>query len=117
VTAAGNRASTIMILALAVSLRLPLVFSGLPYISYIDGGGVLHRVMRFVRSNGWDPGWYQYPSLSMYLTAAVLAQAHDYTTFGTTHSLFGQALDPEELGWLLTLLIFARLAPAGSGTP
>jgi hypothetical protein len=61
-----------VILALAASLRLPLVFSGLPYISYIDEGGVLHPVMRLVRSNGWDPGWYQYPSLSMYLTAAVL---------------------------------------------
>jgi len=72
VTAAGIRASTIAILALAAILRLPLVFSGLPYISYIDEGGVLHPVMRLVRSGGWDPGWYQYPSLTMYLTAAVL---------------------------------------------
>jgi len=72
VTAAGNRASTIAILALAAALRLPLVFSGLPYISYVDEGGVLHPVTRLVRSGGWDPGWYQYPSLSMYLTAAVV---------------------------------------------
>ena len=71
-TAARMRASTIAILALAAILRLPLVFSGLPYISYIDEGGVLHPVMRLVRSGGWDPGWYQYPSLTMYLTAAVL---------------------------------------------
>ena len=71
-TAAGNRASTIAILALAAVLRLPLVFSGLPYISYVDEGGVLHPATRLVRSGGWDPGWYQYPSLSMYLTAAVL---------------------------------------------
>jgi hypothetical protein len=72
VTAAGNRASTIAILALAAILRLPLVFAGLPYISYIDEGGVLHPVTRLVRSGGWDPGWYQYPSLTMYATAAVL---------------------------------------------
>jgi hypothetical protein len=72
VTAAENRASTIAILALAAVLRLPLVFSGLPYISYTDEGGVLHRVMHLVRSGGWDPGWYKYPSLSMYLTAGVL---------------------------------------------
>jgi len=72
VTAAGIRASTIAILALAAILRLPLVFSGLPYISYTDEGGVLHPVMRLVRSGGWDPGWYQYPSLTMYVTAAVL---------------------------------------------
>jgi Dolichyl-phosphate-mannose-protein mannosyltransferase len=72
VTAAGNRATTIAILALAAVLRLPLVFSGLPYISYVDEGGVLHPVTRLIRSGGWDPGWYQYPSLSMYLTAAVL---------------------------------------------
>jgi hypothetical protein len=72
VTAAGNRASTIAILALAAALRLPLVFSGLPYISYVDEGGVLHPAARLVRDGGWDPGWYQYPSLSIYLTAAVL---------------------------------------------
>jgi hypothetical protein len=72
VTAAGNRASTIAILALAAALRLPLVSSGLPYISYVDEGGVLHPVTNLVRSGGWDPGWYQYPSLSMYLTAAVV---------------------------------------------
>ncbi|MFI5118812.1 MAG: phospholipid carrier-dependent glycosyltransferase [Thermoanaerobaculia bacterium] len=71
-TLARDRASTIAILALAAALRLPLVFSGLPYISYVDEGGVLHPVTRLVRSGGWDPGWYQYPSLSMYLTVAVL---------------------------------------------
>lgn len=71
-TAAGNRATTLGILALAAILRLPLVFAGLPYISYTDEGGVLHPAMRLVRTGGWDPGWYQYPSLSMYLTAAVL---------------------------------------------
>lgn len=69
------RALTIAILALAASLRLPLVFAGLPYISYTDEGGVLHPVMRLVRNGGWDPGWYQYPSLSMYLTAGVLHAA------------------------------------------
>jgi hypothetical protein len=72
VTAAGSRACTIAILALAAMLRLPLVFSGLPYISYVDEGGVLHPAARLVRSGGWDPGWYQYPSLSIYLTAGVL---------------------------------------------
>jgi len=60
------------ILALAAVLRLPLVFAGLPYISYTDEGGVLRPAMRLVRSGGWDPGWYQYPSVTIYLTAAVL---------------------------------------------
>jgi 4-amino-4-deoxy-L-arabinose transferase-like glycosyltransferase len=72
VTAAGNRAWTMAILALAAILRLPLVFAGLPYISYTDEGGVLHPVTRLMRSGGWDPEWYKYPSLTMYATAAVL---------------------------------------------
>lgn len=71
-TTARRRVLTIAILALAASLRVPLVVGGLPYISYTDEGGVLHPVMRLVRTGGWDPGWYQYPSLSMYLTAAVV---------------------------------------------
>ena len=71
-TATGRRASTVAIVALAAALRVPLIFAGLPYISYVDEGGVLHPTMRLVHSGGWDPGWYQYPSLSMYLTAAVL---------------------------------------------
>ena len=68
----GNRSLAITILILAACLRLPLVFAGLPYISYTDEGGVLHRVMHLVRTGGWDPGWYKYPSLSIYLTTATL---------------------------------------------
>ncbi len=60
------------ILLLAAALRVPLLTQGLPYISYTDEGGVLHRVMHLVRSGGWDPEWYKYPSLSIYLTTAVL---------------------------------------------
>lgn len=48
-------------------LRIYSLTAGLPYISYVDEGHTLHRVIHMLSSGGWDPGWYHYPSLVMYL--------------------------------------------------
>lgn len=58
-------------LLLAVALRVPMLTAALPYISYIDEGHVLHRVMQMLAVGTWDPGWYRYPSFSMGLIAIV----------------------------------------------
>lgn len=49
---------------------MPLVSSSLPYLGYIDEGHVLHHVAGLLRAGGWDPGWYAYPSLTLYVIAA-----------------------------------------------
>jgi hypothetical protein len=43
------------------------------------------------------------------VAAGLREQTHDYTSFSSTTSLFSQALDPQELGWLLTLAGFLGL--------
>ncbi len=55
------------ILALALLVRAVPIGAGLPYLGYIDEGHVLHPVIRLLRTNGWDPGWYLHPSLTLYL--------------------------------------------------
>jgi dolichyl-phosphate-mannose-protein mannosyltransferase len=61
------------ILALALALRLPSVWAGLPYSNYIDEGHLLHRVGRLIRTGSWDPRWYLYPSLPLYAVAAAVS--------------------------------------------
>ncbi len=57
--------ATAAIVLLAAALRVPLLTQGLPYLAYVDEGHVLHPVIRMLRSNGWDPGWYLHPSLTI----------------------------------------------------
>ncbi len=45
--------------------------SGLPYISYIDEGHVLHRVQHMLSHKTWDPAWYRYPSFLINVIAVV----------------------------------------------
>ena len=49
------------------ALALP---AALPYTSYIDEGFVLRPAAHMVADRTWDPGWYNYPSLLIELTAA-----------------------------------------------
>jgi len=58
-----------VVLSLGLAVRALPLGAGLPYLSYIDEGHVLHRVMTLLRSGTWDPGWYRYPSLPIYLVA------------------------------------------------
>lgn len=61
------------VLVLALALRLPSVFAGLPYLGYVDEGHTLHRVVRLLATRHWDPGWYTYPSLPLYAIAGAAA--------------------------------------------
>ncbi|HVR97104.1 MAG TPA: glycosyltransferase family 39 protein, partial [Thermoanaerobaculia bacterium] len=60
----------IAILLLALALRLPAVSAARPYMTYVDEGNVLHPTARMLRTGGWDPGWYLYPSLPINAIAA-----------------------------------------------
>lgn len=55
-------------MVVAAALRIPPVFSSLPYIDYIDEGYVLHQATTILNRRTLDPGWYGYPSLAAYLT-------------------------------------------------
>jgi hypothetical protein len=61
------------VLALALGLRLPPLRAGLPYMAYVDEGWSLHPVIRLVGARTWDPGFYIYPSLSLYAIAGAVA--------------------------------------------
>lgn len=61
---------SVAVLVIAAAVRVPLVSSSLPYLGYIDEGHVLHHVAGLLRAGGWDPGWYAYPSLTLYVIAA-----------------------------------------------
>ncbi len=68
-----------LILAVALGLRLPTVWAGLPYLNYVDEGHVLHRVVRMLRERRWDPLWYLYPALPLVaVRAAATAEAPVY---------------------------------------
>lgn len=59
------------ILALGAVLRLPALRSGWPYFSYVDEGHVVQTVVGLLERNGWDPQWYGYPSLPIYVIAGL----------------------------------------------
>ena len=59
-------------LALAAALRFFPIPSSLPYIDYVDEGYALHQAIDLLNQRTFDPGWYGYPSLPAYLTAAAL---------------------------------------------
>ena len=59
------------ILVLGAVVRLPALRSGWPYFSYVDEGHVVQTVVGLLARNGWDPQWYGYPSLPIYLIAGL----------------------------------------------
>lgn len=67
------------ILAVATLVRLPALTAGLPYMSYIDEGHVLHHVAYLLGHHTWEPDTYAYPTLPFYLVAgAALAWSPVY---------------------------------------
>ncbi|MEI6350291.1 MAG: glycosyltransferase family 39 protein [Verrucomicrobiota bacterium] len=62
----------LLCLLLGLWLRWPSVTAALPYLNYVDEGHILQRVMHVVRDGAWDPGWYNYPSLTIYLISAAV---------------------------------------------
>ena len=64
------------ILIAATAVRLPTLTAGLPYMTYVDEGHVLHHVVHLLSAGTWEPSTYSYPSLPFYLVAgAALAYA------------------------------------------
>ena len=71
------------VLIAALAVRLPALTAGLPYMSYVDEGHVLHHVTYLLEHHTWEPDTYSYPTLPFYLIAgAALAYSPLY---GATH--------------------------------
>ncbi|HKI04580.1 MAG TPA: glycosyltransferase family 39 protein [Thermoanaerobaculia bacterium] len=67
------------ILIAAAAVRLPTLTAGLPYMTYVDEGHVLHHVVHLLAAGTWEPDTYSYPSLPFYLVAgAALAYSPLY---------------------------------------
>jgi 4-amino-4-deoxy-L-arabinose transferase-like glycosyltransferase len=62
--------AVVAIVAVGGLLRAAGLGSGLPYTSYIDEGYVLRPALTMAADQTWAPGWYNYPSLLIDLTAA-----------------------------------------------
>jgi Dolichyl-phosphate-mannose-protein mannosyltransferase len=59
----------LLIVAVAAAVRLPTLTAGLPYITYVDEGHVLHHVVHHLSVPTWEPSTYSYPTLPFYLVA------------------------------------------------
>lgn len=57
------------ILSIAILVRLPTLTAGLPYLSYVDEGHVLHHVSYLLARRTWVPDTYSYPTLPFYTIA------------------------------------------------
>jgi DNA-binding transcriptional ArsR family regulator len=57
------------LLALAAAVRLPTLTAGLPYMTYVDEGHVVHRSLHLLAKRTWEPDTYSYGSLPFYLVA------------------------------------------------
>lgn len=61
-----RRALFIAILLLAAAARLSNLGAGLPYIDYVDEGHFVHQTIHMLRTGGWSPLSYVYPSLPLH---------------------------------------------------
>lgn len=66
-----TRLSGFAILIVAILVRLPTLTAGLPYLSYVDEGHVLHHVSYLLAERTWVPDTYSYPALPFYTIAGV----------------------------------------------
>jgi 4-amino-4-deoxy-L-arabinose transferase-like glycosyltransferase len=63
-----------LLLALAAALRIAGIRYGLPFpFLNPDEASIVPRAWRIAHGGGLDPGWYDYPSLAIYLLAPVQA--------------------------------------------
>lgn len=127
------------VLGAALAVRLPALPAGLPYMSYVDEGHVLHHVSYLLERRTWEPDTYSYPSLPFYLVAGaaqawspVYAAIHGHPLredLSPSPPPFYDLLEPVDLiviGRLITLafslglvvlagLLARRLAGPGAG--
>jgi hypothetical protein len=81
------KAALALVLVLAALARAPWLARSLPYLGYTDEGHVLHHVEGLVRGESWDPGWYRYPSLTLYLIAGAFRSYDAVARVAGGHSL------------------------------
>src|SRR5947209_3111028 len=62
-------AAGLALLAVAAAVRLPALPAGLPYMTYVDEGHVLHHALHLLVRRTWEPDNYSYGSLPFYLVA------------------------------------------------
>ena len=73
----SNRIALGAILVLAAALRLVGIRYGLPYpFLNPDEANIVPRAWAIGHGHGLDPGWYDYPSLLMYVQAPFEALVH-----------------------------------------
>lgn len=65
-------AASLALLILAFAARLPALEAGLPYMTYVDEGHVLHHVLHLLVKKTWEPDNYSYGSLPFYLIAGTV---------------------------------------------
>jgi 4-amino-4-deoxy-L-arabinose transferase-like glycosyltransferase len=74
----GPWLALVAVLALAAGLRLVGVRNGLPFpLLNPDERSIVPRAWSMVHGGGADPGWFDYPSLVMYLLAPFQAWAYE----------------------------------------
>lgn len=80
----GPRAALAAVLGVAAALRLTGIEYGLPYGNLLDPDeqNIVPRAWKMTHGGGADPGWFDYPTLVMYLLAPFewLADAPSYLT-------------------------------------
>ncbi len=59
-------------------LRLPSIYSGMPYFQHEDEAHHFNRTVRMVQSGDWNPHYFHKPSLHFYLRAPVVAASFLY---------------------------------------
>jgi hypothetical protein len=74
-----NLLAGLAVLVAATLVRLPALTAGVPYMTYIDEGHVLHHAAYLLEHHTWEPDTYSYPTLPFYLVAgAALAWSPAY---------------------------------------
>ncbi|MFL6194046.1 MAG: ArnT family glycosyltransferase, partial [Thermoanaerobaculia bacterium] len=72
-------AAGLAVLLAALAVRLPAVTAGLPYMTYVDEGHVIHHASYLLERGTWEPDTYSYPTFPFYLVAgAALAYSPVY---------------------------------------
>jgi hypothetical protein len=75
------------IVILAALVRFGPIASGLPYISYVDEGHILHPASEILKAKHFDSGLYTYPPLTSYLVIAAIKAYSPFYRLFHHHSL------------------------------
>jgi dolichyl-phosphate-mannose--protein O-mannosyl transferase len=79
----------LILITLAALVRFGPIASGLPYISYVDEGHVLHPAIEILKAKSFDSSIHTYPPLTSYLTIAAVKIYAPFYRLVHRHSLRG----------------------------